>query len=1027
MEKIDIEFLSNLFEMNNIMEGKSIKKLIEIGGDQGLLTAFQSNVNNGVDSNENVLRLRQLYGENLPVERELSSIFSMIIECFGDTMLQILLIAALVSTGIGIYKEGIETGWSEGATIFFAVFLIVSITVGNNYVKERQFQKLYHKLDESKQQVIRNSKVQQIDSKELVVGDILFFNIGDLLQVDGLMVSGSEVKMDESTVTGESDSIRKLPYNEITEYLMMKSSQSQQMKNSNQLKKQLKNASPFMISGTKVMDGTGTMLVLTVGQNTCAGKTKLLLDQETPPTPLQQKLEGLAEDIGKFGTFVAIITFFALSIHQLILGFMGYNKILSVETLQFVIQSFMIGVTIIVVAVPEGLPLAVTIALAYSVNKMKDENNLVKNLASCETMGGANTICSDKTGTLTQNKMTVTGLWIENDIFMNQAIYDKKDAQIPKQMQELLAESVTFNSTAYPTKTDTGNFIQTGNKTECALLELTDKFGYSISLYRPTDKIVKVLPFSSRRKKMATVIYYKGFLRVFVKGASEIILNQSTKLIAKGQEHFLDENKKKQIKQDVIDRFASRSLRTIAIAYKDTNYKGTQHQLKELAFNLTEEELEKDLVLIAIAGIKDPIRKDVPNSIKACNKAGIQVRMLTGDNTLTAIAIAKESGILSSAQPKEYECMEGKDFRESIGGLVTSQVDGKKVLRIANQEIFNKISKQLKVLARATPEDKFMLVTGLIDQGNIVAVTGDGTNDAPALKKADVGFAMGESGSDVAKDAADIILVDDNFSSIITAIKWGRNIYDCIRKFIQFQLTVNIVALFMAFLGAVILNQSPLNTIQMLWVNLIMDTFASLALATEPPSAALLDRQPYKRTQPIVSAYMYRTICCQSLYQLAVLNCILFLYPSDELTKLSIFFQTFVIMQVFNSITCRQLDYQSLNPFNNLFNNGMFWLIQLLTVAIQFALLEFAASYVKVRQLTLIEHLICTGFGVFGILAGIIFKLIPEGCWRKVHLFKETEIAEENMDATLTSQLRRKSSQRLHSKVMINVKSGEHK
>lgn len=302
--------------------------------------------------------------------------------------------------------------------------------------------------------------------------------------------------------------------------------------------------------------------------------------------------------------------------------------------------------------------------------------------------------------------------------------------------------------------------------------------------------------------------------------------------------------------------------------------------MKGVAENYREEDLEKDLVLVAVAGIKDPLRKDVPAAIAQCKKSGIMVRMVTGDNLLTATSIARESGILSrdigSGSP-QYEAMEGKRFRELVGGLVSEKVgEDKMSFRIANMEIFTKIARELRVLARATPEDKYILVTGLIDLGNVVAVTGDGSNDGPALKRADVGFAMGQSGSDVAREAADIILMDDNFSSIVTSCKWGRNIYDCIRKFIQFQLTVNVVALVMSFMGAVVLSQSPLNAIEMLWVNLIMDTFASLALATEPPNKAVLDRMPYNRKSSIVSATMYRTIFAQSVYQLGVLVFILF-------------------------------------------------------------------------------------------------------------------------------------------------------
>ncbi|CAD8210885.1 unnamed protein product [Paramecium pentaurelia] len=1030
--QLTIDDLTDLFKLNSINEGISMQKVKQYGDDVGIARKLNTDLKKGFSDKGAIEKSKQVYGDNTPVEKEPTTLCELIMECLGDTMLQILLIAALVSTVIGMINEGVKTGWTEGATIFFAIFLIISITAGNNYLKERQFRQLRRKLDDGKCQVIREGKVTEIQTKDIVVGDLLIFNLGDLFVVDGMMVQGSAVKIDESPMTGESDEIKKLPYNEMAQ-------QQHNQLNVNQ-EAARGHVSPFLISGTKCLDGTGQMIVLAVGQNTVSGKLKQLLIQENPPTPLQQKLEGVASDIGKLGVVVSILTFIALMGHLGYDCYLGKFPFLSIKTLQILVESFMISVTIIVVAVPEGLPLAVTIALAYSVGKMKDEQNLVKNLSSCEIMGGANNICSDKTGTLTQNIMQVVALWTEQEIFKDQVHTNKN--KIKKETIEFMCESICYNSNAFPEKDpQTNKWIQIGNKTECALLECSDNFGYNFNQFRPSDKVLRQIPFNSKRKKMSTVIYNQKsqYIRVYTKGASEIVLSQCSKYIGKnGIEQLLEPQLKKNIYDNIIQKFASDSLRTIAIAYRDldpqshgSNVRGQISQLTKIAQNIPEDDLDKDLVLIAIAGIKDPIRPDVPNSIKQCHASGVKVRMVTGDNILTATAIAKECGILpTNREISEWEVVEGKKFREFVGGLKDEIVDGKTVKVVGNKENFARVSRDMKVMARASPEDKYILVTGLIAEGNVIAVTGDGTNDAPALKKADVGFAMGITGSDVAKDAADIILLDDNFSSIITAMKWGRNIYDCIRKFIQFQLTVNLVALFMSFLGAVVLKESPLNTIEMLWVNLIMDTFASLALATEPPSITVLERQPYKRDDKIVSPTMNRTIVGGSIYQICVLCGILFLLPQymdlsmpaeligqkfhKNVVQMSIFFQTFVVMQVFNSISCRQLDYKTINPFANACNNPLFWGVQTFTLIIQCVLIQYGGKFVKVSHLTLQQHLLCLGFGVGSIIFSILVKIaVPERWCQFVELFRESELQSGDMDTSLTSVLRRKSTNRL--------------
>ncbi|KAL4469987.1 hypothetical protein ABPG73_016723 [Tetrahymena malaccensis] len=964
--KIDPQELSEMFDIDNIRDHHSSSMLRQKGGPLSLLADLHTSMDRGINQIESEIEARkEHFGENIRIQKEPKTLFEMIIDCFEDLMLQILCLASLVSTTIGILEDGLAKGWMEGATILIAVCIIVSISAGNNYIKEQQFLKLNAKREEITVKVRRNGQKKQIDCKQLLVGDILFVEIGDVMQVDGILMEGSEIQMDESSVTGESDHINKTPA----------------------LLGEVGNTTSFLISGSKVMDGTGLMLVCAVGQNTQLGKLREKLQDEQPPTPLQQKLETVAEDIGKIGTVAAILTMLAINIHLIVNIVIGEHCFLCIESAQAVVNSFLIAITIIVVAVPEGLPLAVTIALAYSVNKMKDENNLVKELSSCEIMGGATNICSDKTGTLTQNIMSVNNMYIDNRIYKRDQI--RRD-QVAPNLATLLAECICVNSSADPEKELlTSKWVQIGNKTECALIELADQLGFGYQNFRTKD-ILRVLPFSSTRKKMTTVYRYSpNCYRVYVKGASEVILERCTFIKLRSENMPCDYGQKEKIKVQVIKKFADNALRTLALAYKDIEIQPGM-DAKEINENF----LETNLTLIGIAGIKDPLRPEIPKAIKTCHQAGITVRMVTGDNVNTAVAIAKDCGILpqdTKIGNNNYEIMEGKKFRELVGGVKyenphAQDIQDRGQAKIVNFDIFKQIVKDLKVLARSTPEDKYLLVTGLIQMEEVVAVTGDG---------------------------------------IITACKWGRNIYDSIRKFIQFQLTVNAVALFMCFMGAVILKQSPLNSIQMLWVNLIMDTFASLALSTEPPSDSLLKRMPYGRNDSIITPNMWRNIAGQSLYQIIILSLILFKFPewldiqssigmvkfSDEkAVHFTIFFQAFVLMQVFNEFNARKLERNQINVFEGLFNNWLFWLVILSTFVIQFLMVSVGGEYVGVTTLTFTQHLICVAIGSGGILVGVLIKLFPNELFNHIQLFREEAMEYTKMDQSFTSIVRKKSS-----------------
>ena len=686
-------------------------------------------------------------------------------------------------------------------------------------------------------------------------------------------------------------------------------------------------------------------------------------------------------------------------------------------------------------AVPEGLPLAVMISLAYSVRKMLVDKNFVKRLASCEIMGGANNICSDKTGTLTMNKMHVTNIWHGDDSKLPEAPVEQQDAskkpdkkkkkkkkgksvepdEAPKDQKlpgfkisdyfpnsnhsKIMLESLSVNTPPH----------ETAGATDKAMIEMVERCEVDGKIQTVVDirdrhldpKDTKRREFTSKRKKMSTIAnnvddnefgYDK---RVHVKGASEIVLDSCTHWLNKdGNREEMSADQKVAIKEAITD-YAKVALRTICVAYKDLKEGegGPEHD-HDVDKDHWEVE-QNDLTCICILGIKDIIRPEVPKAVEQCKKAGVRVRMVTGDNAVTARAIAGECCLIDDdiQNAGEYSVLEGKAFFEMVGGLTCDNCKNdcpceckpdKIDEKVKNKEVFAKIRQELCVLARSRPEDKYLMVTGLREFGDVVAVTGDGTNDAPALKKSDVGFAMGITGTDVAKGAADIILLDDNFASIVKACMWGRNIYDNIRKFLQFQLTVNVVALITAFVGACILTESPLQPIQLLWVNLIMDSLASLALATEAPDEVkLLNRDPQSRDEYIISRKMVKHILAVSIAQSIVIFTIVFageffipeapgyfpnyngfIYPGRPKTyggdplwdryqsdygfsrHMTIVFTSFVMMQVFNMINARKI-HDELAVWDGLLSNKMFVIIWIVIFITQILLSQFTQDLFK--------------------------------------------------------------------------------
>ncbi|ESN96191.1 hypothetical protein HELRODRAFT_107353 [Helobdella robusta] len=991
---------------------------------------------------EDIQNRVRTYGSNIIPPKPPKPFWKLVWEALQDITLIVLIVAALISLGLSFYKppedadcelgsggtptahddSESEAGWIEGVAILLAVIVVVLVTAFNDWRKERQFRGLQSKIEnEHKFATIRGGEVLQIPVGELVVGDICQVKYGDLLPVDGIIIQSNDLKIDESSLTGESDHVKKSETND-----------------------------PLLLSGTHVMEGSGKMLVVAVGINSQAGiifallgasqeeketkkdkkakkasdaknlatgatgaeqimlENKELIDNvDSPSGPaqssgrkeksvLQAKLTKLAIKIGYVGTIIAILTVIILVLRFCIEKFVVDKQPWNPKYIQNFVQFFIIGVTVLVVAVPEGLPLAVTLALAYSVRKMMLDNNLVRHLDACETMGNATAICSDKTGTLTTNRMTVVQSYIAD-------VHHKstpKFASIPNSVGEILVRAISINSgytsRIMPSENKDELPKQVGNKTECALLGFVLDMGLNYETYRaevPEDKIYKVYTFNSVRKSMSTVIKNgaNGY-RLFTKGASEIVMKKCTHILGvDGVLRDFGPRDQDQMVKKVIEPMASNGMRTICIAYKDyvdgQPRNGSQEQYKgEPAWD-KEAEIVRNLTCICIVGIEDPVRPEVPAAIKKCQNAGITVRMVTGDNVNTARSIAIKCGILKPDD--DFFVIDGQEFNRRIRKNPDAPFD---------QALFDQVWPKLRVLARSSPQDKYTLVKGIIDSRlnptrEVVAVTGDGTNDGPALKKADVGFAMGIAGTDVAKEASDIILTDDNFTSIVKAVMWGRNVYDSIAKFLQFQLTVNVVAVIVAFLGACFINESPLKAIQMLWVNLIMDTLASLALATELPSEDMLNRKPYGRTKPLISRTMMKNIIGHGIYQLAVIFVILFLgdqwfgIDSGRMDKSSrampppnhhftIIFNTFVMMTLFNEINARKIHGQR-NVFEGLNRNHVFIIIWILTFISQILIVQFGGHAFYTKALDLEQWMWCLFLGIGELVWGQLVTSIP--------------------------------------------------
>nr|XP_043614682.1 calcium-transporting ATPase 1-like [Erigeron canadensis] len=916
-------------ELGSIVEKRSMEKLKAHDGVAGIMKKISTSISNGIPTSEDLLNTRKnIYGINQFAESPSKGYLVYVWEALQDTTLMILGLCAFVSLIVGITMEGWPKGAHDGLGIVASILLVVFVTATSDYRQSLQFKDLDKEKKKITIQVTRNECRQKISIYELLVGDIVHLAVGDQVPADGLFVSGFSLLINESSLTGESDP------------------------------KVVTAENPFLLSGTKVQNGSCKMVITTVGMRTQWGKLMATLSEGgDDETPLQVKLNGVATIIGKIGLFFAVITF-AVLVQGLFVRKMqeGSHWTWSGDEALEMLEYFAIAVTIVVVAVPEGLPLAVTLSLAFAMKKMMNDRALVRHLAACETMGSATNICSDKTGTLTTNHMTLVKAWICGE---TREVNGSTGAltfcsTIPDSVVGVLVESIFNNTGGEVVKTEKNTIEILGSPTETALLE----FGLMLKEKQAeiqTSKLVKVEPFNSEKKRMAVVLELPGgSFRAHCKGASEIILGACDKVLnANGEVVPLGEELNSDLK-DTIELLANEALRTLCLCYKE----------------LGSEFYEKDPIpfggytLIGIVGIKDPVRPGVKESVAICRSAGITVRMVTGDNIHTAKAIARECGILTD----DGIAIEGPDFRE-----------------MTEEELF-KIIPKIQVMARSSPMDKHTLVKHLRTTfEEVVAVTGDGTNDAPALHEADIGLAMGIAGTEVAKESADVIILDDNFSTIVTVAKWGRSVYVNIQKFVQFQLTVNVVALVVNFSSACLTGQAPLTAVQLLWVNMIMDTLGALALATEPPTDELMQRTPVGRKGNFITNVMWRNIMGQSLYQFVVIwylqtsgKMTFHLDKSDsDLVLNTLIFNSFVFCQVFNEISSREME--KIDVFKGMLKNYVFLAVLTCTVIFQIIIIEFLGTYANTSPLTLPQWFASVTIGFLGMPIAAAVKMIPVG------------------------------------------------
>ena len=845
-------------------------------------------------TDEQVKQSRELHGKNVLTPPQRTSLWKLYLDKYRDPIIQILLVAAFVSLILAF----IEKNFMETIGIFVAVFL--ATTVGFYFERDaaKKFNLLTALSEEQPVKVRRNGKVMEIPRHDVVVGDVVLVEVGDEVPADGELIVCNDLQMNESTLTGEP----------VTEKSLEGGGDGAYPRN-------------VILRSTMVMNGRGEFVVTAVGDATEIGKVaKKSTEQTSVETPLHMQLDKLAKMISKVGSVVSVAAFFIFLIHDILTNpaWGGKDYFYMAE---IVLKYFMMAVTLIVMAVPEGLPMAITLSLALNMRRMLKSNNLVRKLHACETMGAVTVICTDKTGTLTQNKMQVSAL------------------ELKQGDETLLDTAIALNSTA---ELNDGKPI--GNPTESALLLWLDAQGKDYEELRKQVNVLKQLPFSTERKMMATLAEVDGETYLFVKGAPEIVMKKC----------IIEDRMQRQSAEE-LDEWQHKAMRTLAFAYKKieasimrTSRTSTAEVVALLDAN--------DLQLQAIAAIADPIRPDVPAAVQECRHAGIEVKVVTGDTAATALEIGKQIGVFED-EPENI----GADG--SLTSLDQQIITGEQWEALSDEEAYER-AKDIRVMSRARPTDKQRLVAMLQKRGEVVAVTGDGTNDAPALHYAHVGLSLG-SGTSVAKEASDMTLLDDSFKSIANAVMWGRSLYRNLQRFLFFQLVVNVAALLLVLGGSVIGTEMPLTVTQILWVNLIMDTFAALALASLPPSHEVMKDKPRKASDFIINKSIgFGILFCGIVFFLVMFALLVYCERRGkggvDVHELTMFFTTFVMIQFWNLFNAKALMSHHTAFRHFLKDKGMILVLVLVLVG-QWIIVTFGGEMFRTTPLSLHEWLLIIG------------------------------------------------------------------
>lgn len=858
-------------------------------------------------TDEQVKQSREQHGKNVLTPPQRTSLWKLYLDKYRDPIIQILLVAAFVSLILAF----IEKNFMETIGIFVAVFL--ATTVGFYFERDaaKKFNLLTALSEEQPVKVRRNGKVMEIPRHDVVVGDVVLVEVGDEVPADGELIVCNDLQINESALTGEP----------VAEKSLEGGGDGAYPRN-------------VILRSTMVMNGRGEFVVTAVGDATEIGKVaKKSTEQTSVETPLHMQLDKLAKMISKVGSVVSVAAFFIFLIHDILTNpaWGGKDYFYMAE---IVLKYFMMAVTLIVMAVPEGLPMAITLSLALNMRRMLKSNNLVRKLHACETMGAVTVICTDKTGTLTQNKMQVSAL------------------ELKQGDEALLDTAIALNSTA---ELNDGKPI--GNPTESALLLWLDAQGKDYEELRKQVNVLKQLPFSTERKMMATLAEVDGETYLFVKGAPEIVMKKC----------IIEDRMLRQSAEE-LDEWQHKAMRTLAFAYKKieasimrTSRTSTAEVVALLDAN--------DLQLQAIAAIADPIRPDVPAAVQECRHAGIEVKVVTGDTAATALEIGKQIGVFED-EPENI----GADG--SMTSLDQQMITGEQWEALSDEEAYER-AKDIRVMSRARPTDKQRLVAMLQKRGEVVAVTGDGTNDAPALHYAHVGLSLG-SGTSVAKEASDMTLLDDSFKSIANAVMWGRSLYRNLQRFLFFQLVVNVAALLLVLGGSVIGTEMPLTVTQILWVNLIMDTFAALALASLPPSHEVMKDKPRKASDFIINKSIgFGILFCGIVFFLVMFALLVYCERRGkggvDVYELTMFFTTFVMIQFWNLFNAKALMSHHTAFRHFLKDKGMILVLVLVLVG-QWIIVTFGGEMFRTTPLSLHEWLLIIGSTSVVLWAGELWR-----------------------------------------------------